>query len=264
MKAIISTTYDDKYFFFLPIVVWCWNKLGVKVLCFSPVPASKSDTKKQQIVGNAFSKLNLSGNEWVNFSAPSHKEATYAQCSRLFAGLPNDNEILIISDADMITFAIPPYDHNHFTVFGSDLVPEKQYPMCYVSAESNLWNKFFSKGRSPQICLDNILGDIECESFAGNYWSKDQEELFNGIASYAPVSTYPRAKPGTQFASNRLDRDDSFLLDRLSPEIFDYHMPRMGFELNNFNQILNVLRYFYPNEDFQWLIDYRNEYIKLL
>jgi len=64
-----------------------------------------------------------------------NKEATYAQCSRLFGGslgLPKD-EMVIVSDIDMLLFKIPPTNKGYFTVFGADLTPPKQYPMCYIS-----------------------------------------------------------------------------------------------------------------------------------
>ena len=38
MKAILSSTYDDKYLWNLPLVTWCWNKLGIDVICFLPEP----------------------------------------------------------------------------------------------------------------------------------------------------------------------------------------------------------------------------------
>jgi hypothetical protein len=75
---------------------------------------------------------------------------------------------------------------------------------------------------------------------------------------------FPRAKLPERFATNRLDRDDAYLLERLNPDIIDYHLPRPGYEENNFNQIMTVLKYHYPNDNFDWLIEYREQYIKLL
>jgi len=267
MKAIISTTFDDNYYFFLPITVWCWNKLGVDVVVFFPILRGVEHAERFYLSQGTM-KRNNSKFEMHQFECPKHKEATYAQCSRLYAGaldLPDD-EILVTSDGDMLTFKLPPFSNEKFTVFGSDLVPGKQVPMCYLSATRKEWRKLFSKGNSYQKCLDELLGEIECESFKGNYWGKDQETAYAGLTGlgYTEADFIQRATPGTQFASNRLDRDDAYILDRLNPDIFDYHMNRPGYEENNFNKILTVLKYFYSNEDFQWLTDYRNKYLALL
>lgn len=268
MTAVISTTYDDKYFFLLPITTWCWNKLGIDVICFIPKERNELDYKKMQLLfaQNAFLLPNF-----VQFDAPADKKVTYAQCSRLFAaslnGIP-DKTVLISSDVDMAVFgnyfeeciAGPGEIHIH----GYDLTPPGQYPICYVQGDLAAWRKLLLIERDYQQHLDDLLGNIECEHFAGNYWCKDQETLYNAVsANRVPVVYKHRAQPGTQFATRRLDRDDTFMLERLSPDIIDYHMHRPGYTDGAFANILAVLSYFYPNEDFQWLIDYRDKYLKL-
>jgi hypothetical protein len=204
----------------------------------------------------------------VGFDAPKNKEATYAQCSRLYAGgldLPQD-EILITSDIDMGVFKIPEMADGGFSVVGVDLVPDKQYPICFISAKKYLWQFIMNRGDyTYQDCLDNLLGDIECESFKGNYWGKDQETVHLHIStSPIEVHKFNRSNGQNQFATKRYDRDDSYILDRLNHDTIDFHMNRPGFEENNFNIILTILKYHYPQEDFTWLINYTNEYKKLL
>lgn len=263
MKAIISSTYDDKYIYFLPIVTYCWNKLGVDVICFMPQPKSDEENIKLNLCLESIGWAN-SKNEIEFFTAPEHKEATYAQCARLYGAcldLPED-EILIIGDVDMAMFKVPPYEGG-ITIFGSDLVPDGQFPMCYASGTVKEWRKAMAlDGKTYQQCLDELLGEIECEHMRGNYWGKDQQTIWENTKDVA--IKIPRARPGTQFAANRYDRDDSFLLDRLSPDTIDYHMPRPGYEDGNFNQILNVLKYHYPSDDFGWLINYTEKYRSLL
>lgn len=240
-------------------------------MCFSPNYDDNHGFEKQrQLVGQAIfdSGCKDQGNDWRQFDCPSHKEATYAQCSRLYAAaldLP-ENEILISSDVDMALFKIPQNAGGHIAIFGHDLVPPKQVPICYISADVKEWRRIFKiNGRSYQQCLDDLLGGIEAEHYRGNFWSKDQEEAHNNIfGNNGHAVLLPRAKPGTQFATNRLDRDDAYLLERLNPDIIDYHMPRPGYEDAAFNQILIVLKYFYPTDNFDWLVSYREQYIKLL
>jgi hypothetical protein len=275
MKAVISTTYDDNYFWFVPLTTWLWNKLGVEVLLFKPFLHEYHSIKSEKF--NLIQNLRRDGIiklTSLSFVSPENKEATYAQCVRLYAAckskqadldLPED-EILITSDIDMGVFKIPDYVKGTFSVFGADLVPEGQVPICFLTATVKQWRDTFNLyGKSYQQCLDELLGDIECENMRGNYWSKDQQEAYDKIHHNRFSHTeIKRAKEGTQFASNRYDRDDAYILDRLSPDTIDYHMNRSGFEDRNFEIILTIMYYHFPDEDFQWLIDYNEQYKKLL
>lgn len=268
MTAVVSTTYDSKYLFFLPIITWCWHKLGVNVFCTMPYLDGEFANEKMDCINDALSKVGLAPT-YSGFDAPEHKRATYAQCSRLYAacsGTFYQNEYLISSDIDMALFKLPitNFVDEKFQILGTDLVPQWQYPVCYCGATVKVWREVFNlKGKYFQQCLDELLGDIECENMRGNYWGKDQEELWNKISQTERVEL-PRARPGTQFASNRYDRDDAYLLDRLSLDTIDYHMPRPGYEEKAFNQIMTVLKFHYPYDDFAWLENYRTEYMKLL
>jgi hypothetical protein len=133
--------------------------------------------------------------------------------------------------------------------------------MCYLAANKKLWNKYFEVGeKTVQQCLDELLGGIECENMRGNYWSKDQQEAHNMISYKFPVLV-DRAKPGTQFATRRLDRDDAFLLERDMTDIVDFHMPRPGYD--HIETIIKVFETKYPFDDFTWMREYANKYKKL-
>ncbi len=263
MKAIISSTYDDKYLFFLPIVTWLWNRLGVDVICFLPYcKDEKLYSRSELAVGSVAVR-----NKFHYFESPEHKEATYAQCLRNYAAcldLP-ENEYLISSDVDMALFQIPEYiDNGKFSVFGSDLVPEGQYPQCYITGTVKNWRDAFDlHGITYQQAIDRLLGEDECQNYRGCRWSVDQEQSFLKISPTEP-NLIPRARPNTQWAKNRYDRDDYFILDRLSPDTIDYHMNRPGTDLENFEKILTILKYHYPQEQFDWLIKYHSDYSNLL
>lgn len=282
MKAIISTTYSDTYFYFLPIVTFCWNKLGVDVICFMPSVSNKvnSGDKTLLVYKTMYEVLN-SNIDICTFNAQFHKQSTYAQCSRLYGAcldLPED-EILITGDVDMAMFKVPEYTSGSFNVFGSDLTPPKQFPICYLMATVKEWRMAFNlqygcmserlneeawiETRKYQECLDSLLGGIEAESFRGNYWSKDQEEAYNKISKVTRLEK-ARAREGTQFATKRVDRDDLHYMDRLDKDIIDAHLWRPGYTEENFPKILELLQYFYPEDDFNWLIEYTNEYRKLV
>lgn len=289
MKCVISTTYSDTYLYFLPIVTFCWNKLGVDVICFMPdikntFPPDLNVLKTKQLVTGTIKDvggLSLSNAPYSQyyFSCPEHKEATYAQCSRLYGAcldLPED-EVLITGDVDMAVFAginwfINPIiegvpknvvDYS-LSIYGCDLVPENQYPMCYARSSVKGWrSKMNIDGRGYQKCLDDLLGEIECESFRGNYWGKDQGELYLSNRSH-PTIEVTRARPNTQFADHRVDRDDTNWRAYVNDDLIDAHLWRNGYEEQNFANILELLRMKFPNEDFQWLIDYTQQYKALL
>jgi hypothetical protein len=208
----------------------------------------------------------------VGFIVADDKAATYAQCSRLYAAALPDipyDEVLITGDVDMAVFttqfyfdAIKPY---FITVIGADLVPEKQYPMCYIATSAKYWREmmWIREGETVQEKLDQLLGHIECDHFKGNYWGKDQETAWNHIiASGLPRILVDRAAPGTQFATRRADRDGWPQV--IPPDIIDAHLPRPGYTEENFAKILNLFQTMYPNEDFDWMVEYRNEYVKLI
>lgn len=275
MKAIISSTYDNNYIYYLPIVRWCWEKLGIDVICFMPYPETELENRKYEMVAHK--------DNWM-FFAPENKKATYAQCARLYGAcldLPIE-EVLITSDVDMAVFRLPEMNGKHFTIFGSDLVPDKQYPICYISASVDNWRRTFlikygilpenPRGAIMEIVnktyqekLDELLGDIEVDHFRGNYWGKDQETAFNEINKYnVNIGFINRARPQTQFATHRIDRDDSYWRERLNHEIIDAHLWRPGYTDEAHKNIMELLQYMYPNDNFEWVDNYRNEYLKLL
>jgi hypothetical protein len=275
MKAIISSTFDDQYFWFVPIVTWCWNKLGVSVECIIPSEDNARYLDKFDLLIDVEAEKGLRL-EIHSFDAPDHKKATYAQCSRLYAcALPTirPSDYLIISDVDMAVFrnlfeGYPIANDGDVDVWGADLVPPGQFPMCYIGgAAETLSSVFNPKNLSMQECLDNLLGGIDCDNMRGNYWAKDQETAYNeltGRMKSGHLFLRNRARPGTQFAQNRIDRDDSFWTDRLNDVVVDAHLWRPGYEDQNLNNLLALLGFMYPNDDHSWIIEYSNKYKSLI
>jgi len=229
-----------------------------------------SEAKNQvpaQLIRDTIQKNNLRC-ELHYFNAPENKKATYSQCSRLYAACLDlsEDEYLISSDVDMCLFKLPISDiiWDKFQILGSDLVPKGQYPVCYCGATVKLWRDTFNlNGKTYQQCLDNLLAGDNCEDYRANRWSVDQEQLYLNV-SKTDRFELPRSNGQNQFATKRYDRDDAYLLERLSPDTIDIHMTRPGYEENNFDVIMQVLKYHYPNDDLQWMVDYCEQYKKLL
>ena len=272
-KAVISSTYDDNYFYFIPLVAWLWNRLGVDVICFVPEHSGRyfkgtseqiEERKKRYYFITQFCEQHGLNVNFYKFKSPEHKEATYAQCSRLYGAcldLPED-EVLITSDVDMAVFKLPSYN-GVMTVTGYDLVPDGQQPMCYVVGKAKEWREAFDlNGLTYQQALDRLLGEDECQDYRACRWSVDQEQLANGVKKVSH-SLVRRSNGQNQFAQNRIDRDDSFWEDRLNLDIFDAHLWR-GVSDDNYNKIIKLLTFMYKGCNFDWLTKYHQEYIKLL
>lgn len=282
MKSVYSSTGDSLYDFFIPITAWCWSKLNIGNIIFTP----ENKTETISFSMSCAKKLDIDVS-FYDIRCPKHKEATFMQCSRLYAAaldLPED-EVLITSDVDMgvfagimeylnwripqKTFIAPPILYQNIlqesiSVIGTDLVPMGQLPMCYVVGKVKNWRKAFDiTNQSYQELLDKELAHEECENMRGNLWSRDQELLHNYIG---PTSFHSqqRARSGTQFATNRVDRDDINWRSYCGPDLIDAHLWRPGYTDENFANILELLQAQYPNDNFDWLISYREQYIRLL
>ncbi len=271
MTAIISITHSDTYLFYLPLVAWAWNKIGCDVVVIGPdLGVETTDDRIELIIDTRWE--NDISFHWVGLNAPPEKEATYAQCSRLYVGgfrrLLPDDEVLITSDVDMAIFNKEYFEtaeDGRIHVYGADLVPDDQYPICYIAMTGATWRAVMeiNLGETMQEKLDQLLGDLECEHFRGNYWCKDQETIFNQLAKGDwRVIMHNRAKVPHQFATRRADRDG--WPDQIPPDIIDAHLPRPGYTDENFARIMNLFKSMYPNEDLQWMQDYRDKYISII
>ena len=238
--------------------------MGVGVICFTPQFCSEATFFAMQT-------MNFNG-ENQNFSfayiADENKSPTYSQLSRLMAwGIKDiaDDEVVYTSDCDMLNFKLPPYDDSFdFTVWGNDLTPSTQYPVCYVGAKKSVWKRFFGiEDKDYQGALDYHLGNIQCEHMRGNYWCYEQELIYKTLQN-ANCKLIPRSNGENQFALHRVDRTDLHYKDRLDHDIIDAHLWRPGFKEENFEKILELMKFMYPNDKFDWLVEYTNEYRKLL
>jgi len=265
MISVLSATGNEFYSYPLPITVWSWYKLGIKSIVFVPENSgAKIALAKEYCNGMA---------DFYTFKCEERKEATFAQTSRLFGatveGL-DDNEVLITGDADLAVFGseFEQFKDGKVRIIGADLLSEdmNQFPMCFIGMSVSNWKDIFAIGSDNlQSALDDTVGNLESISFRGDFWGYDQWYAHQVITrSGVDILKIPRAKPPEMFAVRRYDRDDQFILDRLNPDTIDFHMPRPGYEEKSHHIIMTILKYHYPNEDFTWVDQYRNEYLKLL
>lgn len=261
MYSILSATEHDYYAFPLPFTVWSWNKIGIPCIIFVPANAAP----KLQIAKDFISTQN----KFIEFSAPEHKIPTYSQTSRLFGAcedLPED-EVLITGDADLCVFGdyLLQANLDVIQIFGADLVPENQFPMCFISMPVKYWRQVMGINPRipPQCYLDSLLGPMESVHFRSDLWALDQDTAYRKItASNLPIIKHNRASYPHKFATRRNDRDG--WQSCLPENLIDAHLPRVGYAEENFNKIITLLKQVYPDENFNWMIKYHREYVKLL
>jgi len=271
MTAVLSTNYNKDYYFFLPIVVWAWNELGINTIILNPAQDFSGDRSRYEpLVHDTIIQNNLLSRAYniqYRFLVPDeNKEVTYTQCARLFAAKAidyylSDEEIFVVSDIDMLVFEnqFENIQQGEFGVLGYDLCPENQFPMCYLYGHKKTWDTYFNQGRSVDKCLHELLGHIEVDNMRGNYWSKDQETAYN-VISKAPHKLFGRTQNGNPHAYNRSDRDDAFWMERAHEKQLDAHLWRPPYEENNVEKIVSLLKIKYPYYTFDWVIEYATKF----
>jgi hypothetical protein len=269
--AVISIDDNPTYSFFAPIAAWCWRKLNIETIC---IVVSELNSENGCPASAAFVWRYLEAQkhhaEYL-FVKSADRKATYAQVSRLFAAARywlKEDDILITSDVDMATFSTDFHQVNPkgFLVFGYDLTPTDQTPMCYVTAPVWKWRAAFRI--TSQFISDRLgeeLDHEQMENMRGCIWSRDQELMHRTVSEDPELVKIPRARPGTQFATHRVDRDDvNWRAYPIPGRLIDAHLWRPGYTEENFSKILELFMTMYPEENFEWMVEYKNEFIKLI
>jgi hypothetical protein len=268
MKVVLSTTFDDQYFFMAPITASAWAAYGIDALMYLPNPSNEAEKEKLHFLYKYMPK----NSQAFGFDAPAHKRVTYAQVSRLF---PIDakayaTDVFITSDVDMV-----PLNEGYFKQFkksldinvvGWDLLDEvsNQIPMCYLAMPYKFWQRIYNpEKKSLQELLDHHVGTIECEDFRGNQWCLDQflaKKLL--LESKLPFTKIERAMKPHTHAKQRIDREDLHFATKMDNDQIDYHAHRPGHMLEAFNKISFVINRYHVH--MWWLDEYFHKYNQLL
>lgn len=265
MIAVLSVTEDDNYAMPLPFAVYSWLKAGATgVIVFCP----DGDNPKIELA-----KKYCNFTTFIKFSCEEKRISTYSQVIRLFGGairFADASEGMITGDSDMCVFSdfFKSISNDDISIIGADLTPQDQVPMCYLKMPIYKWRTVMNcyedegKLKTPQQLTSELIDPIEGINIRGEQWSYDQWYAKKMIDnSGEEVIYYNRSNGITQFAQNRADRDGW----HFNPDtIIDAHLPRPLTEQSNFDKVYDLFRIKYPNDDLQWMIDFRNEYLKLL
>lgn len=257
MIAVLSATEHDFYAMPLPFAVYSWAKIGVRCIVFVP----NAETPKLDL---AYKYCNDA--LFYGFDAEEKRVPTFSQVSRLFgAAIPNINlyETMITADSDICVFSefYEQLKTDKIHIVGADLTPKDQYPMCFIAMQGYKWIEVMEIDGTYQEHIAALINPIEGINIRGEQWSYDQWYAKKKIdASGYEVVLHNRSNGVTQFATRRADRD-GWYFDPYN--IIDAHLPRPLTDESNFNKVYELFKLKYPFDNLQWMIDYRNEYLKL-
>jgi len=262
MIAVLSATEHDFYAMPLPFVVYSWYKLGVNCIVFVP----KGDNPKLELAKKYCGTMAT----FFEFSCEEKRIPTYSQVIRLFgAAIPlvNDDEDIITADGDMCVFNGLTQlinDMEYMQVIGADLTPQDQYPICFIKMRAYQWRNILGINKTYQEHVSELIDPIEGINIRGEQWNFDQWYIKKKVVESGmefDVNFVNRSNGQNQFATHRADRDGW----HFNPEgLVDAHLPRPLTDEQNFNKVYELFKMKYPNEDFQWLIDYNSAYKNLL
>lgn len=245
---VLSVNDNPRYLYHIPLVCWAWRKFGWEPLIF--------------FVGNRknivdFSLSPLQGNVLSLQSHEGYKSDTIAQVSRLYAACLF-NGYLMTSDADMLPLSdYWQADPEVITTWGRDLT-DYHYPICYIGMRSELW-KVVMKLDSERY--NSLIGrDLRKQA---NMWTLDQDlitERLNasGIALHM-VNRDTDKKTG--YPIGRVDRSAWHLNHDVFIDAHLFHDVHL--DDRKFDKILQLLHLTWPDESFQWFVDYHKEFKKL-
>ncbi len=260
MKIILSTTVDDNYLFFLPITVWAWKQMGYEAVVIVPL----NDSFKLKKVIDFTLVICPSCKFCYLPDIGRYKESTIFQCARLYAsaiywdGWSHD-EYLLLSDIDMIPLSKEYFTHDQTKInyIGHDLTDFQHIPICYVGMSTSKWKEVMNIG-------DGLL---EPEMKTGmapfkDNWGMDQDMLTDKMKAYGleKCNSIHRGKLSSGQAKGRICRAYGFDIETPSP--IDAHMQRPGYEPQAFAQIIALIKKTWPSENVQWIVNYKNDYVK--
>jgi hypothetical protein len=258
--AVISYNNNPDYIYFAPLTMWAWERLGWNPVLIwvdgegiMPFNAMISLHSKSDLHTIKVSEIE------------GYRSCTIAQISRLYAACKLDGYILT-SDADMLPLSDYWQPNHRPTVWGYDLTGYSEYPISYIGMNDSQWLQVMGINRNEDI-TEQIADDLDCLDNAKSddfytYWGVDQQYITRRLKKFNPT-IINRGQYPNGFARGRVDRG-SWTLDHR--EFIDCHMHHQIYHKGKewkFEQTMEMLRKVWPTENFDWFVEYHNEFKKL-
>ena len=258
---VLSVNDNPDYLYFVPLTVWAWEKFG-----WWPVIMFNGEANKtvDYVFRYSFEEWDGTFVNTVDKIKP-YRSDTVTQISRLYAACVADDYIMT-GDIDML----PLSDYwqpnlKNMTVWGHDLTGYGHYPICYIGGTAEKWREAMRIDSSDYNALIkrdlNSLPQAKSDDFY-KYWFTDQDLITQRLKPFKPT-IINRGQYSNGFARGRVDRG-AWSLDHR--EFIDCHMHHQIHYKGNewkFADTMALLRKVWPEENFDWFVEYHNEFRKL-
>lgn len=258
-KVILSTNWNPDYLYYTPLVVWAWRKIGWEPVIFYEGEKTLSLALVLDISGVKIAQLS---------KQEGYRSDTITQVSRLYGACVTEG-YLMTSDIDMIPLSdYWEYDEKEITIWGHDLTGFTHYPICYIGMNSKRWVEVMGITGSYDEMIKRDLDTLPQAKDPDfyKYWFSDQDLVTKRIDQTGFFKRhFYRGQLPNGFAAGRVDRG-AWSLDH--PEFIDCHALRDMYKksdtgLANMAKTLRLLERVWPDEDFQWFVDYTHQFQKL-
>ena len=280
MKRYIVLSVDENpdYMFYLPLTAWAWKKFGWEPILISAAPNIRtriaSDIERlwyATIERGQLPRIFSVTTKHEGGISITYESAMVSQISRLYAAAVQPG-YLMTGDIDMIPLS--DYwnpDEKSITAWGHDLTEFNHYPICYIGMPWWKWAEIMNIDQGGVIGMrDMIIRDLDSMPNAKsedpiNRWVVDQDLITSKLMPLdmnCEIDKVTRGVYPNGYPIGRVDRS-AWTLDH--EKLIDCHMHRdIWKDQVKLNQTLMLLMKVFPNEDFQWFINYCQEFKRIM
>lgn len=195
-----------------------------------------------------------------------YRSDTITQASRLYAACYVEG-YLMTGDIDLIPLSDYWYaEPNEKTVWGHDLTGYGHYPICFVGMEAYHWREVMRLNSNDltQLMKRDLVANPNAHEDAQweKRWFHDQDLITQRLKPYHPTIV-KRGQYANGYAYGRVDRG-SWSLDH--KQFIDAHLPQQVYHKGRekyFEDMMTLLHFIWPKEDFGWFYDYHMEFKRL-
>jgi hypothetical protein len=254
-RAILSSDNNPDYLSLIPITCFSWARLG-----YAPMVHLVGVAADMQRV---LEKYSTAATFYPVIPIEGMRNSTTAQVLRL---LPeetwNPDDIMITGDADMLICKDIFGTEGELVSYGYDLTGRSELPICYVKATVAKWREFMkvTGGMTMQEFLGNELWNRAKSDQWESYWSVDQQLLTQRAREYGmdKITFVDRGFSGP-ISANRWDRYSWHIKPA---DIIDVHVIRSP--LANWDKITGMCTQLWPEDNWAWLADFKEEFEKVI
>lgn len=258
--VILSCDTTPDYLFLLPIVAKSWQLQGWDVC---------ANVESDNTIDCVNDRMNFGDVDWFKHEVDGLETSSVAQIKRLYDTCNLfQNTTVCIGDVDM--FIGSDFIYKRFdliNVFGHDLTDFGHIPMCYVTATRDQWREMMDfKEEDNQG--DNIRWEVWITRMIKkhgkeNTWCWDQDILTGQLKEYGfdRINFIHRGTDpsNSNLPLGRCDRYNNMHIPK--GQIHDVHLMRNPMSEENTAKIIEIATMLYPNEDWSWILEYRNEFV---